>query len=125
MSKRVVLVVDDEPMNREVCKDALELDGYEVLMAAGTKEATALLSARSVDAVVCDIHMPHNGVLLYEHLLKTFPHLRDRFLFVTGDPSRVAQLERLPHAARYLLRPFPIRVLLDSIRSTLIPAPEA
>ncbi len=80
MQKPVVLVIDDEDMNREVCRDALELDGYEVLTATGTRQAVEVLSARNVDAIVCDMQMPHNGVRLYEFLLKKFPDLAGRIL---------------------------------------------
>jgi len=119
VQKPVVLVIDDEDMNREVCRDALELDGYEVLTATGTRQAVELLSTRSVDAIVCDMHMPHNGVRLFEHLLKKFPELAGRFLFVTGDPSQARALDHLAAQAPCLFRPFPIRMLLDAVRSAL------
>ena len=119
MQKPVVLVIDDEDMNREICRDALELDGYEVLTASGTRQAVDLLSTREVDAVVCDMQMPHNGLRLFEFLLKQFPHLAGRFLFVTGDPSQAQALDTMPRPAPCLFRPFPIRTLLDAVRSAL------
>jgi hypothetical protein len=72
VSKAVILVVDDEELNRAVFRDALQAEGYEVFTAAGTAEAVAVLDAREVGAIVCDIHMPHNGLKLYEYL-RTVP----------------------------------------------------
>lgn len=123
MSKAVILIVDDEELNRAVFRDALQAEGYEVFTAAGTAEAVAVLEARDVGAVVCDIHMPHNGLKLFEYLLKRFPHLEERFVFVTGDPSRAEALEHLARPVKCLFRPFPIRTLLDSVRAALPPEP--
>lgn len=123
MRKPVVLVVDDEELNRAVFRDALQAEGYAVFTAAGTAEAVAVLQTREVGAVVCDIHMPHNGLKLFEYLLKNFPHLEERFVFVTGDPSRAAALEQLTRPAKCLFRPFPIRTLVESVRAALPPEP--
>jgi len=123
VNKAVVLVVDDEDLNRAVFRDALQAEGYEVFTAANTIEAVEVLTSREVGASVCAIHMPHNGVKLFEFLLARFPQLAERFLFVTGDPSRAAALEQLAHAPRCLFRPFPIRTLVESVRRALPPAP--
>lgn len=117
MSRPVILVVDDEDSAREICQEALALDGYEVLSASGTREAVAILSSREVDAVVCDIQMPHNGVRIYEYLLREFPQLAGRFIFVTGSPVKKAEVERLPRSAPCLLKPFSLRLLLETMRA--------
>lgn len=119
MQRPLVLVVDDEEPNREMCREALQLNGYEVIMAAGPEEAEQFLSTREVDAIVCDVSMPHNGLRVYEYLLKNFPQLRGRFIFVTGNPAKKEQVERLPNGVPCLLKPFSIRVLLDTMRAAL------
>lgn len=116
----MVLVVDDEEANRQVCREALELDGYEVLSAGNTLEAVEILSSREVAAVVCDIQMPHNGVRVYEYLLQKFPGLCGRFIFVTGSPSRKAEVDNLPARVPCLLKPFSIRTLLETMRAALL-----
>ena len=117
--KPVVLVVDDEESNRDLCRHALELNGYEVLMAAGTREAVKILSARDIDFVICDISMPHNGQRVYEYLLQNFPQLKNRFLFVTGNPAQKDRVTRLIGAVTCLLKPYPLRVLLDTLKAAL------
>ena len=117
--KPAILVVDDEESNRDLCRDALELNGYEVIVAAGTREAVEILSAREIDFVICDISMPHNGQRVYEYLLQNFPQLKNRFLFVTGNPAQKDRVARLVGAVPCLLKPYPLRVLLDTLKAAL------
>jgi len=56
-SKGRVLVVDDEPAIRLLCRVNLELDGYEVLEAATLAEARECLARTALDAVVVDLHL--------------------------------------------------------------------
>ena len=57
---RAVLVVDDEPLIRELVRAALEGDGHEVLEAADGSEAVSVFLARRDDIrlVVTDLTMP-------------------------------------------------------------------
>jgi DNA-binding response OmpR family regulator len=52
-----VLVVDDEPSMRLLCRVNLELEGYTVLEAASIQAAREALSAEPVDVVLVDVHV--------------------------------------------------------------------
>jgi len=52
-----VLVVDDEPSLRLLCRVNLELDGHRVLEAASVEAARELLGAGGVDVVLLDIQI--------------------------------------------------------------------
>ena len=52
-----MLVVDDEPSLRLLCRVNLELEGLHVLEAATLDEARALLESEHVDVVVLDVHI--------------------------------------------------------------------
>jgi len=52
-----VLVVDDEPSLRLLCRVNLELDGHNVLEAASVASARELLVAGGVDVVLLDLHI--------------------------------------------------------------------
>jgi CheY-like chemotaxis protein len=119
MSRPLILVVDDEESNRQVCREALEYQGYEVVVAAGTCEAVEILSTREVDAIVCDIQMPHNGKRLHEFLLARFPELAGRFIFVTGNAAKKAEVEREARTTPCLLKPFSISTLMEAMRAAL------
>jgi signal transduction histidine kinase/CheY-like chemotaxis protein len=53
-----VLVVDDEPANREWLKRILEPAGFGVIQARGGKEAIELAKSRKPDLVLLDLMMP-------------------------------------------------------------------
>ena len=53
----MVLVVDDEPAIRLLCRVNLELAGYEVLEAATLDQARARLVDGAVDVVLLDMHV--------------------------------------------------------------------
>jgi DNA-binding response OmpR family regulator len=52
-----VLVVDDEPAIRLLCRVNLELDGYAVREAGSLDEARAELAAGGVDVVLLDMQL--------------------------------------------------------------------
>ena len=56
--KLTILVADDEKNIREGLARALELDGYEVLIAEDGKQAMDHLQKRPVDLVLTDLRMP-------------------------------------------------------------------
>ena len=53
-----VLVVDDQPLVRELLADALAAAGYEVLAAGNGARALDLVRDRRPDVIVLDIMMP-------------------------------------------------------------------
>lgn len=58
-----ILVVDDNDNIRELYKKELEEEGYEVVPAAGGKEAMDFFERESFDLVMLDIKMPDVGGL--------------------------------------------------------------
>jgi DNA-binding response OmpR family regulator len=52
-----VLVVDDEPAMRLLCRVNLELEGYSVLEAASLDAARQTLRAEHVDVLLVDVHL--------------------------------------------------------------------
>jgi len=54
-----ILIVDDEPSIRLLCRVNLELEGHEVLEASSLATARATLEEEVVDVVVLDVHL-HN-----------------------------------------------------------------
>ena len=53
-----VLVVDDEPINRQVLRNHLLLEDYHVVEAAGGEEALAAFADATPDLVLLDVMMP-------------------------------------------------------------------
>lgn len=55
---REVLIVDDEPNDRMLLRDALAPEGYRVTEAADGSEALAMVTERLPDVVLLDVNMP-------------------------------------------------------------------
>lgn len=76
MSKKRVLIVEDDPAVRQIVRVLLERDGVEVDVAEDGERATALLATRAYAAVLLDLLMPRldgRGVLAFmkERALET------------------------------------------------------
>ena len=61
LGQGTVLVVEDEPLVRQLANDCLALAGYDVLVAPDPNAALAALDAHTgpIDALVTDVEMPH------------------------------------------------------------------
>jgi DNA-binding NtrC family response regulator len=74
--KLTILVADDEKNIREGLREALALDGYEVLTAADGKEAQDIVNGGEVDLLITDLKMPRlSGEELLIHVASQFPTL--------------------------------------------------
>ena len=115
-----ILVVDDEPVPREIARDLLTRLGYEVVAAAGGDEALGVLrNGERVDLVVLDMIMPGmGGHRAYEEMLRIRPGLR---AVVVSGFSRTADVERCLElgAHAFLKKPYRIQELGLAVRSAL------
>jgi DNA-binding response OmpR family regulator len=76
MSKRKILVVDDEKNIRVLFRDELEDAGYEVDVAASGQEALEKIDASVPDLLVLDIRMPDmTGIEVLEKVRETHQDL--------------------------------------------------
>ncbi len=118
VSAQVVLVVDDEPMVREVLAQYLTHDGFEVVEAADGDEAVAKLDTCNPDLVLLDLMLPKRhglDVLRHARLTGDVPVI---LLTALGDEKdRVAGLEL--GADDYVVKPFSPREVAARVRSVL------
>jgi two-component system cell cycle response regulator DivK len=79
MIMRRILVAEDDPPSRELVREILELEGYEVIDAADGGEALAKIKETEPDLVLLDIRMPVlSGFAVLEQIKRdqNFSHLR-------------------------------------------------
>lgn len=118
VATQTVLVVDDEPMVREVLTRYLEHDGFEVVEAADGDDAVAKLDAVEPDLVLLDLMLPkRHGLEVLRHARMTgdVPVI---LLTALGDEQdRVAGLEL--GADDYVVKPFSPREVAARVRSVL------
>jgi len=74
MSKKRILVVDDDQISREGVSEVLCDEGYEVAVAADGHEALTVLASFQPDLVLTDLQMPGlNGVEVLGHVKHVSP----------------------------------------------------
>ncbi|HZC74646.1 MAG TPA: response regulator [Gaiellaceae bacterium] len=109
-----VLVVDDEPSIRLLCRVNLELDGHEVLEAHSLATARAVLEEDEVDVVVLDVHLhrERSDALVTECRARRPPI---PVVLVTGSVEITHQ--GLAAADAILPKPFELDQLLSTVRN--------
>lgn len=76
MGGEPILVVDDNPSNRELLRLLLDLEGYEVRTAASGEEALAVLQGFRPRLVLMDVQLPGMDGLALTRRLKADPGMR-------------------------------------------------
>jgi DNA-binding response OmpR family regulator len=113
-----VLVVDDEPIVREVVVRYLEREGYETLEAADGNHARELLEERSPSLVVLDLMLPGTDGLALCRWIRSTSRLPVIMLTARGEEAdRIVGLEL--GADDYVTKPFSPRELVARVRSVL------
>jgi DNA-binding NtrC family response regulator len=111
----VVLVVDDEPSIRLLCRVNLELEGYEVREATSLATAREAIEAEAVAVVLLDMHLGHErGDVLLEELRAREPRIP--VAVVTGSSDVDSGLRKF-EADAVLGKPFAIDELLSVVQT--------
>jgi two-component system, OmpR family, response regulator MprA len=114
-----VLVVDDEPAVRRALERALQLDNYQVSMAADGEEALDAISRTPVDAVILDVAMPRLDGLEVARRMRQAGD-RTPILMLTARDAIDDRVRGLDVGADdYLVKPFALRELQARIRALL------
>src|SRR5947209_14910188 len=117
-----ILVVDDERAVRESLRRALELEGYEIELAADGQEALQLLETNGdaqPDAVILDVLMPGvDGLEVCRRLRRSGNRVPVLMLTARDEvEDRVAGLDA--GADDYVTKPFALEELLARVRALL------
>jgi len=113
-----ILVVDDDDVIRDTLCELLSLQ-YSCQTADTAEEALAKLEAQSFDVVLTDISMPGlSGMELLSRILKLYPGTPVIVISGLSDQEQAQSLISLG-AADYLLKPFRLEVVEESVRRAL------
>lgn len=89
-------MVDDDVDITEVLGAILKADGYRVEVANRAVDGLLRAMETDFDAIICDMVMPYfPGDMFFLAVAKVKPHLRERFIFISGhgrEPSIAAFL---------------------------------
>ena len=114
-----VLVVDDEPVVREIIAIRLREDGYPVLTATNGNEALSILAQDNVALVVSDIVMPGmDGIQLLREIRQRQPDTAVIMVTAVSELQRAIEALKLG-ASDYLTKPFHFDELSISVQNAL------
>ncbi|MBI5667361.1 MAG: response regulator [Chloroflexi bacterium] len=117
----LILVVDDNEMNRDMLSRRLERQGYRALVAEDGAQALELVAAHDFDLVLLDIMMPRlNGYQVLEHIKsdERLRHIPVIMISAVDDLDSVVKCIEMG-AEDYLFKPFNPILLKARINASL------
>jgi len=113
---RTILVVEDEPTLRETLADALEVDGFRVVVAADGREALAAFRAERPDLVLLDLMLPELSGIEVTRIIRAESGVP--IVMLTAKDSELDKVVGLELGADdYVTKPFSLRELTARIRA--------
>ncbi len=113
--RRRVLHADDADFLRNIVKDILSSQGYEVLQAKDGEECMDMLSKNQVDILLLDINMPGNGLEILKEVKNTYPELTVLMLSAMADDKTVKKTLELG-AVGFVAKPFGPEDLIEHLK---------
>jgi two-component system cell cycle response regulator DivK len=116
-SDKVVLVVEDNPINMKLCQDLLNAHGYNVLQAKDGMQGWELAREHRPDLILMDIQLPDvSGLEVTNRLksdenLKSIPVIALTAFAMKGDEEKFLQ----NGCDGYISKPISIFALLQTI----------
>ena len=115
-----ILIVDDDPIFREIAKEALASAFADVRVAEDGEDALRQLQARAADVVLTDINMPNrDGIELIRDIRNSWPACR--IIAISGGtrmagPDLFLQLAGALGAHQVLSKPVSAVALVAAVR---------
>lgn len=121
MTKRRVLIIEDEPHIVLSLEFLLQREGYETAAATDADEGLALVRRLHPDVVLLDIMMPKRNGYEICQTIKADPELRGiPIIMVSARGQEVEVLKGLElGASAYVTKPFGNAEILEAVRAVL------
>jgi CheY-like chemotaxis protein len=122
-SMKRILVIDDHTGLRQMLRQILEREGYEVVEAGDGKEGIELYRQAPADLIIADVVMPEkDGVEIIRELKRDFPDVR--IIAISGgsrtlDPQYCLSAMKALGALYVLTKPFGRKELLEAVHKLL------
>ena len=119
--KQRILVVEDNPINRELLCDWLETEGYEVTSAEGLDAAFAALQRHQPHAVLLDIQLGAEDGATLATWIRQQPTLRDIPVIAVTAHAMTAERQRILQAGcnSCIAKPIDFKMLQDQLDGLL------
>ena len=120
LKQATILLVEDEPVLREIMSAWLERAVGRVLTAENGREAMKILAETNIDLIVSDVRMPvMSGIELLSQLNQS-PSTRPRLIFVSGFSDLSLREAYAMGAEAVLEKPIKREELLEIARNSLL-----
>jgi len=122
VTKAKILVIDDEPLVRQLVSRVLSEEGHEVEAVNDAEDALKRIKSKRYSLILLDIKMPGmGGIELYKQFQEIAPSLKKRVVFVTGDVRGKRTTDFLAKTkAPYITKPFDAKQLKTEINRILV-----
>jgi DNA-binding response OmpR family regulator len=118
MSKKTILLIEDDDLLRKTMKQFVEESGYVVLEAKDGLEGIEMINKETFDLIITDVVLPHvSGIGVIKMAKTRRPEIP--IICITGYgyfPEKLAEEE---HADKVLHKPFAFKELTEAIKSLL------
>ena len=115
MKSKRILCVDDDPDMRDIVRDALQAEGYEVAEAQNGEEAIRSLDKGKFDLILLDVVMPGPSGLDVLRFLGSRGN-KTPIAMITGKAGFTLATESyMLGAVEYITKPFTTEYLVDTV----------
>lgn len=118
---RTVLIVDDEPLNRDLLLRRVEKLGHTAWAVASGAEALHTLERRTIDLILLDIMIPQMDGFAVLDALRERPTLQDTVVIMVsalGDSTSLSRCVQLG-ASDFIVKPYNAVLLKEKIANGL------
>lgn len=121
ISNKVILVIDDSPLDRKLISKVLERQSYKVFSAGSGEEALSMVGSVLPDLILLDIMMEGMDGLETCERLKALPECENvAIIFMTGKTDSDSILQAFSEGASdYITKPYRIKEALARIETHL------
>ena len=121
MSQEKILVVEDTPLNMELCRDLLEVAGYVVYEATDAREAIKQAKQEKFDLILMDIQLPGMDGLSATKIIKEESINKDTPIVALTAYAMAGDKEKIEAAGcnGYLTKPINTREFAQSVAGFL------
>ena len=119
MLKPRILVIEDDPLMRQLIADIFSADPYELSLTSTGAEGLQAFALTPPELVICDVHLPDLlGLDVCRRIKQQRPH--QLFMFLTGASSDTDQIVGLELGADdYVVKPLVSQVFRARVRALL------
>ena len=120
MSK-VILIVEDEPLNMKLFRDLLQVNGYATFEAKNGKQGVEMAREKQPDLILMDIQMPDMDGLEATRILKADPVTSGIPIIALTSGAMAGDREKTVQAGcdGFMSKPIDIRDFLEKVASEL------